>query len=60
MGHVWRAGLGHDPFNSALASPTRSSCRVWTVASVHSADPGRHDYVFLFYKTRIYICTIYI
>jgi hypothetical protein len=60
MGRVWRAGLGHDPFNSAWASLTRSSYRVWAVSSARSADPVRYDYIFLFYKTRIYICTIYI
>jgi hypothetical protein len=50
MGHVWRADLGHSPFNSALPSPTRSTCRVWTVASTHSAHPTRHDYIFYFTK----------
>jgi hypothetical protein len=59
MDRVWRAGPGHGPFNSAWASPTRS-CRAWAVASARSADPARHDYIFLFYKTRIYIYTIYI
>jgi hypothetical protein len=39
-------GAGHDPFNSAWASPTRLSCRVWVVASARSADPARHDYIF--------------
>jgi hypothetical protein len=33
MGRVWRAGRGLGLFNSACASPTRSSCRVWAVAS---------------------------
>jgi hypothetical protein len=60
MGRVWRAGPGHDPFNSAWAIPTRSSCRAWAVASARSADPVRYDYIFLFYKTRIYMYTIYI
>jgi hypothetical protein len=61
MDRVWRAGPGHNPFNSAWASLTRSSCRVWAVSSARSADPAQHDYIFfLFYKTRIYICIIYI
>jgi hypothetical protein len=46
MGHVWWAGPGHGPFNSAWANPTRSSCRAWAVASARSADPARHDYIF--------------
>jgi hypothetical protein len=46
MGRVWRASSGHAPFNSAWASPTRSSCRAWDVASARSADPARHDYLF--------------
>jgi hypothetical protein len=50
MGRVWRAGPRHGPFNSAWASPTRASCHAWVVASVRSADPVRHDYIFLFYK----------
>jgi hypothetical protein len=41
---------GHDPFNSAWASPTRLSCRGWAVASARSADPARHDYIFYFTK----------
>jgi hypothetical protein len=48
MGRVWQVGLGHNPFNSAWANPTRASCRV--VASTRSADPVWHDYIFSFYK----------
>jgi hypothetical protein len=58
MGRVWRAGPGHGPFNSAWASSKRSSCRAWAVASARSADLVWHNYIF--YKTRIYIYTIYI
>jgi hypothetical protein len=50
MGRVWRVGLGHDPFNSAWASPARESCRAWAIASSRSASQARHDYIFLFYK----------
>jgi hypothetical protein len=50
MGRVWRAGPGHNPFNRAWASPIRSSCRAWAVASVRSADPAWHDYIFYFTK----------
>jgi hypothetical protein len=60
MVHVWRPGLGHDPFNSVRVSPTRAMCRAWAVASARSAGPTRHDYIFLFYKNRIYICITYI
>jgi hypothetical protein len=49
MGHVWRAGLRHDPFNSVWTNPARAPCGVWAVASARSASPARHDY-FLFYK----------
>jgi hypothetical protein len=59
MGRVWRAGPGHNPFNSVWASPTRSSCRVWAVASVRSADPTRHDYIFYFIKL-VYISVQFI
>jgi hypothetical protein len=48
MSCILRSGLGHDPFNSAWASPTRSPCRAWAVASARSADPARHDYIFYF------------
>jgi hypothetical protein len=62
MGRVWRAGPRHDPFNSAWASPTRSSCRAWAVATARSADPAQHDYIFYFIKlvyTNIqFICNI--
>jgi hypothetical protein len=50
MGRVWRAGSGRGPINSAWASQTRSSCHVWAVAWVRSADPARHDYIFYFTK----------
>jgi hypothetical protein len=46
IGRVWRAGLGHDPFNSAWASPARASCRAWLVVLV---CPGTIIF-FLFYK----------
>jgi hypothetical protein len=60
MGRVWRAGPGHDPFNSAWASPTRL-CRVWAVASARSADPSRHNYIFfILQNSYIHIYTIYI
>jgi hypothetical protein len=59
MGRIWRVGPGHDPFNSAWASPTRSSCRAWAVASARSVDPTRHDYIF-FILQNLYIYTIYI
>jgi hypothetical protein len=54
MGRVWRADSGHDPFNSARASPTRASCRAWAVASARSAGPAQHNYIFYFTKI-IYI-----
>ncbi|PWZ29127.1 hypothetical protein Zm00014a_007015 [Zea mays] len=57
MCRVWRAGPGHGPFNSVWANPTRSSCHVWTVASVRSADPARHDF---FVQNSYNMCTIYI
>jgi hypothetical protein len=60
MSRVWRVGLKHGPFNSAWASPTWASCRAWAVASARSAVLAWHDYIFLFYKNRIHICTIYI
>jgi hypothetical protein len=44
MSRVWRAGPGHDPFNSAWASLARATCRAWAVAS------ARHDYIFYFTK----------
>jgi hypothetical protein len=37
MGRVWRAGLRHDPFNSAWANPARATCDAWAVASARSA-----------------------
>jgi hypothetical protein len=59
MDHVWRAGLRHDPLNSAWANPTRASCGAWAVASAHNAGPAQHDY-FLFYKKSYIHITIYI
>jgi hypothetical protein len=59
IGHVSRAGPRHDPFNSACANLSWSSCRAWAVASAHSAGPAQHDYIFYFTKIHIYICTIY-
>jgi hypothetical protein len=50
MDRVWWAGPGHDPFNSAWASPTWVSCRAWAVASVRSSSPDRHDYIFYYTK----------
>jgi hypothetical protein len=55
MGHVSRAGLRHDPFNSVWANPARALCCAWAVASARSAGLTRHDYIFVFY-----ICIIYI
>jgi hypothetical protein len=50
------SGPGHDPFNSAWSSPARASCRVWAVASVRSAGPVRHNYIFfILKKSYIYI-----
>jgi hypothetical protein len=58
MGCVWRVGPGHDLFNSAWASPTRS-CRAWSVASGRSADSA-HDYIFYFTKpVYTYIYNLY-
>jgi hypothetical protein len=37
----------------------RTSCRAWVVASVHSAGPARHDYIFYFKKTYIHIYNLY-
>jgi hypothetical protein len=55
MGRAWRAGPGHGPFNSFWASPTRSSCHVWAVASARSADPARHDYIFIYFTKLVYM-----
>jgi hypothetical protein len=59
---LWRAGPGHVPFNSVWPSPTRASCRAWTVASTHSADPIRHDYIFFILQkilyTYVHLCLI--
>jgi hypothetical protein len=59
MGRVWRAGLGYGPFNSVWVSPTRSSCRVWDVASARSADPTRHDYIFIYFTKLVYMYNLY-
>jgi hypothetical protein len=48
MTRVWRAGPGHDPFNSALASSARASCRACVVASARSAGLTRHSYIYIF------------
>jgi hypothetical protein len=50
MGHVWRAGSNHDPFNSVWANPARASCDAWAVASPRSVGSARHDYFFYFTK----------
>jgi hypothetical protein len=60
MSRVWRAGPGHDPFNSVWASPTRASCHAGAVASARSADSARHDYIFfILQKNRIYMYNLY-
>jgi hypothetical protein len=54
IGRVWRAGLGHDLFNSVWASPTLSSCHAWAVASTRNADPVRHGYIFFYFTKLVY------
>jgi hypothetical protein len=59
MGHVWRAGLGHNPFNSAWASPTRASCRAWGVVSGRSVGQAQHDYIFYIKKLYVHMYNLY-
>jgi hypothetical protein len=55
MGHVWRADPRHDTFNSAWASPARSSCRAWAVASARSGT----IIFFILQKSYIHMYTSY-
>jgi hypothetical protein len=42
--------VGHNPFNSAWASPAQATYRVWAVASARNAGSARHDYIFMLQK----------
>jgi hypothetical protein len=55
IGRVWRSGLGHDPFNSVWDSPTRASCRAWSVTSVRNV--ARSNTIIFFYFTKNHIYT---
>jgi hypothetical protein len=55
MGCVW---LARDTTHLIVPRPARH--KRYVVALACSAGTVQHDYIFYFYKKRVYICTIYI